>query len=94
MDFEQYREADLVLGSDGVNSMVRESYKDAFKPTIDMRKTKFVWLGTTQKFDAFTFISPLTVACEAFTAVPSNLSTSQLYTSFIRFAPVKAVAPQ
>ena len=56
VELEHYREADLVLGSDGVNSMVRESYKDTFKPTIDMRKTKFVWLGTTQKFDAFTFI--------------------------------------
>ena len=56
VELEHYREADLVLGSDGVNSMVRESYKDTFKPTIDMRKTKFVWLGTTQKFNAFTFI--------------------------------------
>ena len=55
-DLEPYRDADLVLGSDGANSMVRDAYKEMFKPTIDMRKTKFVWLGTTQKFDAFTFI--------------------------------------
>jgi anthraniloyl-CoA monooxygenase len=55
-DIEAYRDADLVLGSDGVNSLVRETYKDTFKPTIDYRKTKFVWLGTTQRFDAFTFI--------------------------------------
>ncbi len=55
-DISAYRDADLLLGSDGVNSLVRETYKDSFKPTIDMRLTKFVWLGTTQKFDAFTFI--------------------------------------
>ena len=55
-DLNQIRDADLVLGSDGVNSFVRESLKDHFKPNIDFRKTKFVWLGTTQKFDAFTFI--------------------------------------
>ena len=55
-DVEKYRDADLVLGADGVNSFVRETYKETFKPHIDMRKTKFVWLGTTQKFDAFTFI--------------------------------------
>ena len=55
-DLEPYRDVDLVLGSDGANSMVRDAYKETFKPTIDMRKTKFVWLGTTQKFDAFTFI--------------------------------------
>ena len=55
-DLDPYLDADLLLGSDGVNSTVREAYKGVFKPTIDMRKTKFVWLGTTQKFDAFTFI--------------------------------------
>ncbi len=55
-DISAHRDADLLLGSDGVNSLVRETYKDSFKPTIDMRLTKFVWLGTTQKFDAFTFI--------------------------------------
>ena len=55
-DISAYRDADLLLGSDGINSLVREAYKGSFKPTIDMRLTKFVWLGTTQKFDAFTFI--------------------------------------
>ena len=55
-DISAYRDADLLLGSDGINSVVREAYKESFKPTIDMRLTKFVWLGTTQKFDAFTFI--------------------------------------
>ena len=39
---------DLLLGSDGINSLV-EAYKQSFKPTIDTRLTKFVWLGTTQK---------------------------------------------
>ena len=55
-DISACRDADLLLGSDGINSLVREAYKESFKPTIDMRLTKFVWLGTTQKFDAFTFI--------------------------------------
>jgi anthraniloyl-CoA monooxygenase len=55
-DLDQVRDADLVVAADGVNSFVRENLKEYLKPTIDMRKTKFVWLGTTQKFDAFTFI--------------------------------------
>jgi len=55
-DLKQIRDADLVVAADGVNSFVRESLKEYLKPTIDVRKTKFVWLGTTQKFDAFTFI--------------------------------------
>jgi anthraniloyl-CoA monooxygenase len=55
-DVSKYRDADLMVGADGVNSLVRETYKDRFVPRIDMRKTKFVWLGTTQTFGPFTFI--------------------------------------
>lgn len=48
---------DLVVASDGLNSKARQAYAEHFKPDIDMRKCKFVWLGTYQKFDdAFTFI--------------------------------------
>ncbi|AXC49309.1 bifunctional salicylyl-CoA 5-hydroxylase/oxidoreductase [Paracoccus suum] len=55
---EEYRaEYDLVIGCDGLNSVVRKEYEDVFKPDIDMRLAKFIWLGTHQKFDdAFTFI--------------------------------------
>jgi anthraniloyl-CoA monooxygenase len=55
---EDYRkEYDLVVGCDGINSAVRREYEDEFKPDIDTRKCKFIWLGTHQKFDdAFTFI--------------------------------------
>ena len=55
---ESYRQDyDLVVASDGLNSVVRNEYIDVFKPDIDTRLCKFVWLGTHQKFnDAFTFI--------------------------------------
>ncbi|WP_187970744.1 bifunctional salicylyl-CoA 5-hydroxylase/oxidoreductase [Aquibium microcysteis] len=48
---------DLVVASDGLNSKTRTAFADIFKPDIEMRACKFVWLGTHQKFDdAFTFI--------------------------------------
>ena len=48
---------DLVVAADGLNSRSRAAFADVFRPDIDMRKCKFVWLGTHQKFDdAFTFI--------------------------------------
>ncbi|MBF9030308.1 bifunctional salicylyl-CoA 5-hydroxylase/oxidoreductase [Rhodobacterales bacterium HKCCE3408] len=51
------RDYDLVVGCDGINSVVRRTYADAFRPNVDTRKCKFIWLGTHQKFDdAFTFI--------------------------------------
>ncbi|KIX16693.1 MULTISPECIES: bifunctional salicylyl-CoA 5-hydroxylase/oxidoreductase [Paracoccus] len=55
---EHYRrDYDLVVACDGLNSKVRTEYADVFRPDIDMRRCKFVWLGTKQKFDdAFTFI--------------------------------------
>jgi anthraniloyl-CoA monooxygenase len=57
-DVEAIRaEYDLVVGCDGINSIVRTAYQEHFKPEIDVRACKFVWLGTHQKFDdAFTFI--------------------------------------
>ena len=55
---EEYRRAyDLVVATDGINSLVRKEYEEVFQPDIDMRLCKFIWLGTHQKFDdAFTFI--------------------------------------
>ncbi len=48
---------DLVVAADGLNSKVRAEFAQYFKPDIDVRKCKFAWLGTHQKFDdAFTFI--------------------------------------
>src|SRR6201991_4144137 len=48
---------DLVIAADGLNSRSRAAFAEVFKPDIDVRKCKFVWLGTRQKFDdAFTFI--------------------------------------
>jgi anthraniloyl-CoA monooxygenase len=51
------KDNDLVIAADGLNSRTRNEFADAFRPAIETRKNKFVWLGTRQKFDdAFTFI--------------------------------------
>ncbi len=52
-----YDDFDLIVASDGINSRVRQDHAGIFKPNTDVRKCKFIWLGTKQKFDdAFTFI--------------------------------------
>lgn len=48
-------DADLVVGADGINSQVRESFADKFRAQLDWRKNRFAWLGTTRPYDAFTF---------------------------------------
>jgi anthraniloyl-CoA monooxygenase len=48
--------ADLVVAADGVNSRLRAKYAEHFRPDLDVRSARFVWLGTSKLFDAFTFI--------------------------------------
>jgi len=46
---------DLVVAADGVNSGVRQELAEHFRPEVDFRPNRFVWLGTTFPFQAFTF---------------------------------------
>jgi anthraniloyl-CoA monooxygenase len=52
---EDFPDADLVIASDGLNSRIRTRYAAAYQPEVDLRECRFVWLGTQQRFDAFTF---------------------------------------
>ncbi|RKY21898.1 MAG: bifunctional salicylyl-CoA 5-hydroxylase/oxidoreductase [Planctomycetota bacterium] len=47
--------ADLVLAADGLHSVLRTELEHIFKPSLDWRRCKFAWLGTTLPMDAFTF---------------------------------------
>jgi anthraniloyl-CoA monooxygenase len=47
---------DLVVAADGANSVVRRQLAAHFEPDLDVRTAKYVWLGTTRLFDAFTFL--------------------------------------
>jgi anthraniloyl-CoA monooxygenase len=54
---DPYRGYDLIVAADGANSKIRFVFAHAFKPDIDVRRAKYIWLGTHQKFDdAFTFV--------------------------------------
>ncbi len=48
-------ECDLLLGADGLRSIVRSAWRDDFRPSFDVRKCRYLWLGTPKIFDAFTF---------------------------------------
>jgi anthraniloyl-CoA monooxygenase len=47
--------ADLVVGADGANSTVRKLAGTRIRTAVDLRPNRFVWLGTTKPFPAFTF---------------------------------------
>jgi anthraniloyl-CoA monooxygenase len=46
---------DLVIACDGLNSAVRTRYADTFGPSLDVRRCRYMWLGTDRVFDAFKF---------------------------------------
>ena len=48
-------DADLIIACDGANSAIRQKYAATYRPDIDLRDCRFVWLGTNKLFDAFTF---------------------------------------
>jgi len=53
---EELRHAfDLVVGADGVNSLTRSWGAEVFRPALDVRKARYMWLGTPLVFDAFKF---------------------------------------
>jgi anthraniloyl-CoA monooxygenase len=53
---EEFRDRDLIIAADGVNSGIRKRHARHFAPEIDFRPNRFIWLGTTFRFPAFTFI--------------------------------------
>jgi anthraniloyl-CoA monooxygenase len=52
---EDFPDADLVVAADGINSPIRERFRDHFAPEVDLRPNRFAWMGSTRPFDAFTF---------------------------------------
>lgn len=54
-DPQAYRSADLVVAADGANSRTRAAYAQHFRPDLERRLCRFVWLGTTLPLDAFAF---------------------------------------
>ncbi len=55
-DLDGLTDCDLLVGADGARSLVRETFADAFQPSLDARKNKYIWLGTRQLFNGLTLI--------------------------------------
>ena len=52
---EEFADSDLIVIADGINSRIREKYKEHFQPSVDLRPNKFTWLGSTKPLDAFKY---------------------------------------
>jgi anthraniloyl-CoA monooxygenase len=53
---EELSNADLVIACDGVNSALRDRYRDALEPSVSSGSARYIWFATPQRFDALTMI--------------------------------------
>jgi anthraniloyl-CoA monooxygenase len=47
--------ADYIVACDGINSAIRTKFASDFGTKTELKKNKFVWLGSTKPLDAFTY---------------------------------------
>jgi 2-polyprenyl-6-methoxyphenol hydroxylase-like FAD-dependent oxidoreductase len=53
-DLRELGDADLIVGADGVNSLVRRTHAAAFGATTTYLTNRFAWFGTTRPFETLT----------------------------------------
>ncbi|HEY0874366.1 MAG TPA: FAD-dependent monooxygenase [Vicinamibacterales bacterium] len=46
--------ADLLVGADGANSLVRRTHAGLFRPSVQHGRNKYIWLGTPKLFHGLT----------------------------------------
>jgi 2-polyprenyl-6-methoxyphenol hydroxylase-like FAD-dependent oxidoreductase len=54
-DPSELADSDLIVACDGANSRLRRLHADRFGTRVEVGGNKFIWLGTSKVFDAFTF---------------------------------------
>lgn len=54
-DLSQFNNADIIVACDGIGSQIRTQFATEFGTKIELKKNRFVWLGSTKPLDAFTY---------------------------------------
>ena len=54
-DLNQFEDADIIIASDGIGSQIRTKFASEFGTKIELKKNRFVWLGSTKPLEAFTY---------------------------------------
>ena len=54
-DLSQLSDSDIIVASDGINSAIRDRFASDFGTKTELKKNRFVWMGSTRPLDAFTY---------------------------------------
>jgi anthraniloyl-CoA monooxygenase len=54
-DLNQFQDSDIIIAADGIGSQIRTQFTSEFGTKIELKKNRFVWLGSTKPLDAFTY---------------------------------------
>ena len=54
-DLNQFADSDIIVACDGIGSAIRTQFASEFGTKIELKKNRFVWLGSTKPLDAFTY---------------------------------------
>jgi anthraniloyl-CoA monooxygenase len=54
-DLNQFQDSDIIIAADGIGSQIRTQFASEFGTKIELKKNRFVWLGSTKPLDAFTY---------------------------------------
>ena len=51
----QFKNSDVIIACDGIGSQIRTQFASDFGTKIELKKNRFVWMGSTKPLDAFTY---------------------------------------
>ncbi|MFC4740122.1 FAD-dependent monooxygenase [Flavobacterium ponti] len=54
-DLSQFADSDVIVACDGISSQIRTQFESDFGTNVELKKNKFVWMGSTKPLDAFTY---------------------------------------
>ena len=54
-DLSQFSDSDVIVACDGISSQIRTQFESDFGTKVELKKNKFVWMGSTKPLDAFTY---------------------------------------
>ncbi|MCB0443441.1 MAG: FAD-dependent monooxygenase, partial [Flavobacterium sp.] len=54
-DLSQFADSDIIVACDGIGSAIRTQFANEFGTKIELKKNRFVWMGSTKPLDAFTY---------------------------------------